>query len=75
LPGVFSYENNVSVSDILNYKINHDELEESINNLLKKAGEGVIDDSYASLVENFNSQKNSVVIADFIEDLLKRGIP
>jgi hypothetical protein len=71
LPGVFSYDENFKLEDILNYKINHDELERELNLLLSKAGDGVIDESYSVLAENFNTIDNASNIATFLERLIK----
>jgi hypothetical protein len=71
LQGVFSYDENFKLNDILNYKINHDELERELNLLLSKAGDGVINESYSALVENFNTIDNASNIATFLERLIK----
>lgn len=71
LPGVFSYNEDFKLEDILNYKINHDELERELNLLLSKAGDGVIDESYSVLVENFNTIDNASKVAIFLERLIK----
>jgi len=71
LPGVFSYDEDFKLDDILNYKINHDELERELNLLLSKTGDGVIDESYSVMVENFNVIDNASNIATFIERLIK----
>ncbi len=71
LPGVFSYDEDFKLEDILNYKINHDELERELNLLLCKAGDGVIDESYSVMVENFDITDNALSVATFIERLIK----
>ena len=71
LPGVFSYDEDFKLEDLLKYKINHDELEKELNLLLCKTGDGIIDESYSVLVENFNTIDNASNIATFIERLIK----
>ena len=71
LPGVFSYDEDFKLEDLLKYKIDPDELERELNLLLSKAGDGVIDDSYSVLVGNFNPIGNASNIATFIERLIK----
>ncbi|MCK4347264.1 MAG: hypothetical protein KAW47_01485 [Thermoplasmatales archaeon] len=71
LPGVFSYDEDFELEDILEYKINHDELERELNLLLSKTGDGVIGESYSVMVENFNTIDNASNIATFIERLIK----
>jgi hypothetical protein len=71
LPGAFSYNEDFELEDILNYEINHDELEKELNLLLSKAGDGVIEESYSVIVENFNALDNASNIATFLERLIK----
>lgn len=71
LPGVFSYNNNLKLEDIINYRIKHSELEYELNLLLRKTGDGVIDESYKVLVENFNIIENSKNISIFLERLMR----
>jgi hypothetical protein len=75
LPGIFAFDDSFGVEDILNFEIDHDELEKAINDLLRKTGDGIIDEHYTSLVKVYDPEKNSIKIADFIEELLIRGIP
>jgi len=70
LPGVFLYTNDFKLEDILKYEIDHYKLENELNLLLGKTGDGIIDESYSILVENFNVDDNAVKIQTFLEDLL-----
>jgi hypothetical protein len=69
LNGVFRYSNIKNVNEILSYQINHMELERSLNNLLNKAYEGVIDSSYNKLVENYDEKKNKEFLIKFLKDI------
>lgn len=71
LPGSFSYGEDFKLEDLLKYKINHDELERELNLLLSKAGDGVIDEYYSVLAENFNTIDNALNMATFLERLIK----
>ena len=71
LLGVFSYDEDFKLEDILNYKINHDELERELNLLLTKTGNGVIDESYSVMVQNFDTIDNASNIVTFLERLIK----
>jgi len=70
LPGVFLYTNDFNLEDILKYKIDHGKLENELNILLSKTGDGVVDESYSVLVENFNVNNNASKIQAFLEVLL-----
>lgn len=70
LPGVFFYTANFKLEDILNYKINHFELERELNLLLCKTADGVIEPNYAVLVNDFDAKKNALSIATFIEQII-----
>jgi hypothetical protein len=50
-----------------------DVLERELNLLLSKTGDGVIDEYYSVLVENFNAIDNALNITTLLERLLKRG--
>ena len=70
LPGVFHYSNDIKIEDVLKYKIDHDALEASLNLLLSKACDGIIDEYYSKLVEKFNPENNAKMIANSIQKLL-----
>lgn len=42
LPGIFIFDDHPGYSEILNYKVNHDLLEENVNQLLEKTGKGFL---------------------------------
>lgn len=70
LPGVFSYRSDLDLDEILNYKINHKELEEKLSKLVAKMADGVIDLSYISIVENFTNEENQKCIANSLKSVL-----
>ena len=71
LPGVFSYNDGLRLEDIINYRVNHDDLENELNLLLRKTGEGVIDESYKVLVEDFDAIENAINISNFLEKVMR----
>jgi hypothetical protein len=71
LPGVFSYRSDLDLNEILNYRINHKELEEKLSELMGKMADGVIDITYTSIVENFSHEGNQKTVANSLKDILK----
>ena len=70
LPGVFYYDSDFNLKNILKYKINHEELETSLNLLLSKTCDGIIDEHYSNLVENFDSENNTKIIVHSFQKIL-----
>ena len=70
LSGVFLYTNDFKLEDLLKYEINHNNLENELNLLLSKTGDGVIDEEYSVLVENFNVNDNAEKIQALLKVLL-----
>jgi hypothetical protein len=58
LPGVFSYHQGMDLYSILNYKIDHAELELKLGELMSKMADGVTDMPYAVIVKDFNPIQN-----------------
>ena len=59
LPGVIKYSNNLNIKDILNTKINHNELEEKYNKLIQKTAVGIIDRGYIANYPEYSDEKNA----------------
>jgi len=72
LPGVFKYNKNFDLNELLNYKINHSELEVSFNKIIKKSVNVVIDYAYKNNVLDFNDTENNKNLASFIEDQIQK---
>lgn len=70
LPGVFLYNENFNIKDILDFKIKHNDLERDLNILMQKTADGVIDQDYTILIENYSDEENKVKIANSIEKLI-----
>ena len=67
LPGVFQYREDLDIAEVLNFKIDHSELEARLNALLDVAYEGVIDPSYNQIVENYSDEKNTEYLKSFLK--------
>ena len=69
MPGVFSYSDNLKLEDILNYKIDHSELQSEFGKLYKCFGIGVVVKGYEKIVKDFDPDKNIAKVARLIEKL------
>lgn len=65
LPGVFEYDDDIKLNDILEYSIDHNELQHQYNKLIRKTATGVVDLDYTSLVENYSHVQNAVFLEAF----------
>lgn len=73
LPGVFAYSEDISLTDILSYKINHQELEEKLAVLLTKTGDAMISTEYLPLVgDSFDPQENNKKMFNFLVKMLPK---
>jgi len=70
-PGAFTYREDLTYEEIVNYKIDHHALEKAYGILLGKSHEGVIDRHYTQLVEAFDETKNIKQTAQTIWKLCK----
>ena len=71
LPGVFQYNDKIDVSNIFNNKINHEQLENELEKLMKKMGDGVIDQEYIKIKTNFNLEENKITLNSFFKFALE----
>ena len=71
LPGVFAYSPDLTTEEIMNYQIDHKELEERLSTLLKKTGIGTTCIDYLPLVgESFDPEENNKNIFRFLADFI-----
>lgn len=70
LPGVFSYEDNFSIDEILHYRIDHTELENKLGRLISKSGDGVTYTGYEKIVPDFDPDNNAITLAESIRKIL-----
>ena len=71
LSGVFSYSKTFLLDDILNYKINHKKLESQYSSLMGKTFKGIMDPDYIRMFPNYNQEKNTQYLKDFLLKILK----
>lgn len=68
LPGVFKFEETKNVSEILEYKINHDELQLRFNELSERLVKGYVDKEFINYSDQpFDQKENSINLANGIE--------
>ena len=73
LPGVFSYDDHPTIEQILNYKIDHEELERSVGVLLSKMGDGVVDSGYLEIVPHFDPETNAQKVAKSLKKIIENA--
>lgn len=73
LPGVFEYTTDLSIHDLLDYHIQHGELEQRLAELFKKTGNAMVSKDYLPLVgSGFNAAENNRNLFDFLVDMIPR---
>jgi capsule polysaccharide modification protein KpsS len=66
-PGVIQYSPTVSLNDILMNHFTHEELENTLKRMYKKMADGIIDRNNCHIIENFNEDINTQLVADAVE--------
>ena len=70
LPGVFSFSKDFDLNELLNCKIDQNQLEYEYNKLLSTSAVGLIDYAYKNIIENYSEQKNEEHMVSFIRYIL-----
>jgi len=70
LPGVFQFRPKMDVKEILACRIDHAELEKQLNELLTKAGVGIVDREYSQDVQDYSDEQNSLYLQEFFRKVL-----
>lgn len=70
LPGVFSYDENLRYEKIIDYQIDHSELEEKLGLLMGMSHDGIVDRHYKKMLTEHDKEKNLDIVSDTIIDLL-----
>jgi hypothetical protein len=70
LPGVFTYNDDMDLKEIMEYKIDHDHLERELATLKTKMCHGVIYTAYHRNYPQYNAQENLKQVIDNFETIL-----
>lgn len=71
-PGVFRYDSNIKISDILDFEIDHNKVEETLEKLNKKIAKGVFNSDLLEGIKNFNVEENKIDIYNFFVWMLNK---
>ena len=71
-PGIFRYDDQVNLHDILSYRIDHSALEERLNFLKKKMIKGIYRNDLLCLVDDFNRDKNYSALMKFFRYIFSK---
>lgn len=72
LPGVFEYDKTCSVNEIISYKIKHEDLEKSYNDLINKAYTGVLECGYEVEIEGYTHETNNDFLYQAFKSILEK---
>lgn len=76
LPGVHSFDPNLDLEAIFSEKISFEEVQNKLNQILRKTGNGVIYNGwYLNLVEDFDERKNTQKVLHSLDRILKANLP
>ena len=73
-PGVFKYSEKLTFDEIIEYKLDHAQLESALGLLMAKSHEGVVDRHYKKIVPSFNEEQNIDNVSNIIVGLIKEEI-
>lgn len=59
LPGIFKYTSNLTLSTILDYRIDHTHLILEYQKIMRKSYRGIVDPAYIALVKDFDAKINN----------------
>ena len=66
LPGVFHYHQGITLDEIMNYKIDHDEFEQAVSRLMRKMGNGIVSDDQIPSISNFDVKRNNENVYEYL---------
>lgn len=72
LPGVFEYKDNHSLDDIMDFEIDHEELNNAYNQLISKSYIGVLECGAERNVPDYSSEKNNEYIYSAMKKILSK---
>ncbi len=70
-PGVFCYRDDLSLNDILKYKIDHKKLEEAYNNFIQHTADGIVDRGYIVNYPDYSDDENAIFVEKSLEKIIK----
>jgi hypothetical protein len=70
LPGVFTYGPDIDIDTIVDYKIEHEVLEQKYSELIGKTYEGIVDPAYQPIYPEYIFEKNVHHIKYFLKNIL-----
>jgi hypothetical protein len=70
LPGVFEMSKDFNLKEVIEYKIDHDDLVSSVFDLTRKMGDGIIYNSYSKLYPKYNEKNNEEVVITSLTKIL-----
>ena len=73
LPGVFKFSDKFELNDILNYKIEHKELEISLSKLMTKMANGIIYLQYMKGYDDFDFERNVITVYNSLDSILYKN--
>ena len=66
LHGVFEYNDNFNINEIIDFNVNHQFVEKEYNELILKSSEGTTNADYISFVKDFSLTNNTNLLKIFI---------
>ena len=70
LPGIVPFHQGLTIDEILNTKIDHQELEKMAGELANRMHDGVTDGAYSKIATNFNREDNGVAVANQLHQII-----
>lgn len=67
-PGISMYEDGMTLSDIMDNKFTHEELEEKFNEVMSKTMPGIVDMRYTEIYDDFDEAENGRLLTQFLRD-------
>jgi capsule polysaccharide export protein KpsC/LpsZ len=70
LPGVIPFHQELTIDEILDTKIDHQELEKMAGELVQRMHDGITDKAYLKIATNFNREDNGVAVANQLHQII-----
>ncbi len=73
LPGTFKFHNNLKINEILECRIDFNELQSAFDKLMSATLAGVVDVAYSVLLESYSRESNNEILYESLLKLLNTG--